>query len=145
MELELTPVWSFKVKPLPSYVKVFTIQHLYDLLLECNSVPQVLHRVNTGLILAEFADCSVRLLDVGSDRVSKREKAWMKKKKKREVYASLKACTLNPLARGWPSARHSRVSMRKERGPGLRARSKRKSCPYAFSAEHYLTLKPWFV
>ncbi len=50
-------------------VKVFTIQHLYDLLLECNSAPLALRKLKSGLILAEFADCSVRLLDVTSERV----------------------------------------------------------------------------
>eukprot|EP00200_Dunaliella_tertiolecta_P016698 CAMPEP_0202421704 /NCGR_PEP_ID=MMETSP1128-20130828/50477_1 /ASSEMBLY_ACC=CAM_ASM_000463 /TAXON_ID=3047 /ORGANISM="Dunaliella tertiolecta, Strain CCMP1320" /LENGTH=1700 /DNA_ID=CAMNT_0049029737 /DNA_START=44 /DNA_END=5146 /DNA_ORIENTATION=- len=77
MRLAQVPHGLLRVGPdravvhLQTEVKVFTIQHLYDLLLECNSVPQVLHRVNTGLILAEFADCSVRLLDVGSDRMDK--------------------------------------------------------------------------
>ncbi|GAX84070.1 hypothetical protein CEUSTIGMA_g11494.t1 [Chlamydomonas eustigma] len=54
-----------------SDVKVFSVQNLYQGWMDCNSEPLSLQQLSYGLILAEFADSSVRILDSASAATDK--------------------------------------------------------------------------
>ncbi|GFR49528.1 hypothetical protein Agub_g11572 [Astrephomene gubernaculifera] len=69
MKLSSAPVSTAFYKPNAFFlateteVKLFTITHLFESWMDCNSPVTHLRHVSYGLILAEFADSSVRLLD----------------------------------------------------------------------------------
>ncbi|KAG2494055.1 hypothetical protein HYH03_007699 [Edaphochlamys debaryana] len=79
----LTPVFKMKLSKPPlstafykpnafflateTEVKLFSISHLFESWMDCNSAVTCLRPVSPGLILAEFADSSVRLLDAADN------------------------------------------------------------------------------
>jgi hypothetical protein len=62
-----TDPWSY----LLIQVKLFSIQHIYEVWAECNAAPTALRNLpgTGGLVLAEYADSSVRLLNAMSAEV----------------------------------------------------------------------------
>ncbi|MEW5315346.1 MAG: hypothetical protein WDW38_006784 [Sanguina aurantia] len=54
-----------------SEVKLFSISHLFETWMDCNSPVASLRQLSYGLVLAEFQDSSIRLLDAHSTKADK--------------------------------------------------------------------------